>query len=112
MAAGLRGGGRSMQADPAEMVGSYGESGSSHRGRGPKDYVRRDERIHEDVCERLTRDDVLDASDIAVRVEAGVVRLDGTVTASWAKRRAEDLAMVSGVRDVRNNLRTAGRRDA
>ena len=93
MAAGLRGSGRATRPDPAEMVGSYGESGRTHRGRGPKGYVRRDERIHEEVCERLKCDDVLDATDIAVHVRAGVVTLDGTVMRGWAKRRAADLAM-------------------
>jgi osmotically-inducible protein OsmY len=44
-----------------------------------------------------------------VRVEAGVMALEGTVTTRWAKRLAEELAMVSGVRKVRNNLRVRGR---
>ena len=34
----------------------------AHRGRGPKGYRRSDERIREDVCERLTEDPFIDAS--------------------------------------------------
>ena len=81
---------------------------ADHRGRGPKDYVRSDERIRDDVNDRLTEDWRVDASDITVRVEKGEVTLDGTVTAREAKRRAEDLAEdVSGVKHVQNNLRVA-----
>src|SRR3546814_10676980 len=35
-----------------------------HRGRGPKNYVRSDESIREDVNDRLTEDVWLDASEI------------------------------------------------
>jgi len=76
-------------------------------GKGPKGYVRSDERIREDVCDRLSDDDELDASDITVTVTAAEVRLEGTVLDRHSKHRAEDLAeAVSGVRDVTNNLRT------
>lgn len=98
--------------DTSGYGGQYAGLVAGCRGQGPKGYVRRDERIHEDVCERLSRDEELDSRDIDVRVEAGVVTLEGTVTARWARRHAEDLAMVSGVREVRNNLRVRGGRDA
>src|SRR3954453_14579983 len=45
----------------------------SYRGRGPKNYQRSDERIREDVCERLERDERVDASDLEVNVENGIV---------------------------------------
>ena len=78
----------------------------SFRGRGPKGYQRSDERIHEDVCERLAMDHDVDASDIEVQVSGATVTLTGTVNHRSAKRRAEDLAeAVTGVRDVQNNLR-------
>jgi osmotically-inducible protein OsmY len=81
-----------------------------HRGRGPKGYVRSDERICDDVNDRLTDDWRLDASDISVTVESGEVTLDGTVRDRASKRRAEDLAEdISGVRHVQNNLRVADR---
>jgi len=78
----------------------------SHRGRGPKGYSRSDERIRDDVNDRLTDDPFLDATHIEVSVAGGEVTLAGTVTARGDKRRAEDLAdEVSGVKHVQNNLR-------
>jgi osmotically-inducible protein OsmY len=78
----------------------------SHYGRGPKGYIRSDERIREDVSDRLTDDWLVDASDIDVTVHNGEVTLSGTVDSRQAKRRAEDCAeRASGVRDVLNNLR-------
>jgi hypothetical protein len=77
-----------------------------HRGKGPAGYVRGDERILEEVCDRLADDDRLDASDIEVRVDAGEVTLSGLVRAREDKRRAEDISeSVSGVKHLQNNLR-------
>lgn len=84
-----------------------GDSGAQHhRGRGPRGYARSDERIREDVNERLTDDPYLDASDIEVTVSGAEITLSGTVEDRRAKRRAEDIAeSVSGIRHVQNNLR-------
>lgn len=60
------------------------------------------------VCERLDRSRGLDASHIEVRVEDGVVFLDGVARNRREKRRAEDLAEVEGVADVVNALRIRG----
>jgi len=80
----------------------------SFRGVGPKNYERSDDRIREDVCERLAHDHYVDASDIEVTVSAGIVTLAGTIDHRGSKRRAEDIAeSVGGVRDVQNNLRLA-----
>ena len=77
-----------------------------HRGRGPKGYRRSDERIRDDMCDRLADDPRLDASEIEVRVENGEVTLDGTVDSREARRRAEDIAeAAAGVIHVQNNLR-------
>jgi osmotically-inducible protein OsmY len=77
-----------------------------HRGKGPKGYVRRDERILEDVNDRLMQDPYLDASEIEVMVAQAEVTLTGTVESRQDKRRAEDLAdSVSGVAHVQNNIR-------
>ncbi|WP_051440915.1 osmotically-inducible protein OsmY (plasmid) [Ensifer sp. WSM1721] len=77
-----------------------------YRGRGPRNYTRSDQRIREDVSDRLTDDPHVDASDIEVTVENGEVTLSGTVMSRPVKHRAEDIAeSVSGVRDVQNNLR-------
>jgi osmotically-inducible protein OsmY len=77
-----------------------------HRGRGPKGYARSDERIREDVSDRLSDDPEVDASEIEVSVANGEVTLTGTVESREARRRAEDCAeAVSGVKYVQNNLR-------
>jgi osmotically-inducible protein OsmY len=79
-----------------------------YRGRGPKGYRRSDERIKEDVSDRLAEHAYLDASDIEVAVKDGEVILSGTVTHRRDKRAAEDLAEdVSGVKNVQNNLRVS-----
>jgi hypothetical protein len=74
-------------------------------GKGPKGYRRSDERIKEDVCDRLS-DGYIDASEINVQVSDGVVTLTGTVTDKHAKRMAEDIVeQLSGVKDVQNQIR-------
>lgn len=80
----------------------------SHRGRGPKGYQRSDERIREDVCECLTDDPMVDATNMEVHVKSGEVTLTGTVNSRLEKRRAvEIIEDLSGVKDVHNNLRVA-----
>ena len=80
-------------------------------GRGPKGYQRSDDRIREEVCDCMTEDPMLDASEIEVAVRQGEVTLCGSVTSREQKRRAEDVAeRISGVRDVTNQLRVT--RDA
>ena len=77
-----------------------------HRGAGPKDYTRSDERIREDANDRLTEDWRIDASHVTVSVENGEITLNGTVANRRAKRRAEDVVDdISGVKHVQNNLR-------
>jgi osmotically-inducible protein OsmY len=77
-----------------------------YRGRGPKGYRRSDERIRDDVNDRLTDDPHIDASDIEVTVSNREVTLSGTIATRFEKRHAEDIAdSVSGVTHVQNNLR-------
>jgi hypothetical protein len=77
-----------------------------HRGRGPKGYRRSDERIADDINDRLTEDPIIDASEIEVSAKEGEVTLSGAIFRKEDKRRAEDLAeRVSGVSHVQNNLR-------
>lgn len=90
-------------ASRASGIRSY-ERG--YRGLGPKDYTRSDERIREDLCERLSEADDIDASEITVAVRDGVATLQGEVENRWMKYRAEDLAdSCAGVKDVQNSLR-------
>lgn len=98
--------------------GQYGYGGlgtrtGSFRGVGPKNYKRSDERLMEDINERLTDDDDLDASDISVRVSDGKVTLEGSVDQRWMKHRAEDIAdSCTGIREVDNRIVVASRGSA
>ncbi len=84
------------------------EREGQHRGRGPKNYARSDDRIREDVCDRLSDDSRVDASEVHVSVANREVTLSGTVDSREARRRAEDCAeSISGVTHVQNNLRVA-----
>jgi len=88
--------------------GAWRAAGSGYRGHGPSGYTRSDDRIREDVCDRLTDDPTVDASKVEVRVNNGEVTLSGAVNHRWDKRRAEDIAdNISGVKHVQNNLRVS-----
>lgn len=90
-----------------EMPGA-GSARGQFAGRGPKGYQRSDDRIREDVCDRLTDDPDIDASDIEVAVNRGEVTLSGAVRTRDDKRRAEDaIERISGVREVHNTLRVS-----
>jgi osmotically-inducible protein OsmY len=79
---------------------------NEHRGKGPKGYTRTDERIKEDVHERLTEDGQIDASEVEVDVKNGEVFLKGTVKNRQEKRRAEDIIEnISGVKNVENHIK-------
>ena len=77
-----------------------------YRGRGPRGYQRSDARMFEDICDRLTVDPRIDASDVEVDVKAAEVTLRGSVRSREEKRYAEDVVEhVMGVRDVNNHLK-------
>jgi hypothetical protein len=79
------------------------------RGRAPRGYVRSDERIKEDLCDRLMHS-WIDAEDVDIQVRGGEVFLAGTVEDRASKRAIEDLADdVLGVKDVQNNIRLRAR---
>jgi osmotically-inducible protein OsmY len=88
---------------------SYGRSAAEmrqdYRGRGPKGYSRSDERLKEIICERLTDDPRIDASDVTVEVQQGVVKLTGAVPERRTKYQIEDLIERCGAQDVDNQLR-------
>jgi osmotically-inducible protein OsmY len=112
------GGDRGMLERAGDEVASwFGDEGAArrrqmdHRGRGPKGYSRSDDRIREDVSDRLTDDWMIDASSIEVSVEGGEVTLTGEVDSRQAKRHAEDcVESVMGVTHVQNNLRVKSSR--
>ncbi len=87
-------------------LGPHEDRERGHRGRGPRNYRRSDERILDEIGHRFTEDGYLDASDIEIDVGDQEVTLSGSVKTRFEKRHAEDIAeAVSGVRYVQNNLR-------
>jgi hypothetical protein len=96
--------GRERYGSPYAPGPAYGP----YTGIGPRGYHRSDERIFEEVCERLMRHGGIDAQQIDVTVQDGDVILKGNVDSQWAKRAAEDTALsVMGVEDVQNELRVS-----
>jgi len=86
--------------------GFGGDDRGPFYGRGPKGYKRPDERIREEVAEVISRQGFIDATDVEVVVETGVVRLVGSVPYRRDKRGIEHLIeRVHGVEEVRNELR-------
>ena len=83
---------------------------ASHRGKGPRNYNRSDDRINEIVCDRLCDNPELDASAIEVAVKDSDVTLSGEVESKYSKRLAEQLAeQVGGVSNVENRIRVIPR---
>ncbi|HMN46518.1 MAG TPA: BON domain-containing protein [Povalibacter sp.] len=83
-----------------------GSQSQSHRGKGPKGYQRSDERLKEVICERLSDDPRIDASEITLTVSGGTVKLTGLVDNRRDKFEVEELvSQCSGVKDVDNQLR-------
>ena len=76
-------------------------------GRGPRGYKRSDDRIREELNDRLTAHGFIDATDIECSVHNGEVTLSGFVDSPDSKRAAEIVAEgIQGVLDdVHNHLR-------
>ncbi len=92
------------------VYNDYYNNRGQYYGVGPNNYTRSDDRIRDDVNDRLTWDGRIDASDVNVDVNDGVVTLTGSVDRRWDKRIAEDDADdVMGVVDVNNQLRVRNR---
>ena len=81
-----------------------------YEGIGPRGYQRSDDRIFEDVCERISLHGQIDAKDVDVQVENGEVILTGTVNDRRTKRLIEDTVdAIPGLTDIRNELRVQKR---
>lgn len=88
---------------------TWQSSQQSQRGKGPKGYRRSDERIKDEVCERLADDWMVNPSDVSVEVRDGVVTLEGSAQSRQMKHRIEDIAdSVSGVEDIQNRIGISG----
>jgi hypothetical protein len=87
------------------LGGTYRSGAPLPMGRGPKGYQRSDDRIREDICDRLMMS-WMDAERVEVVVREGEVILQGMVKSRDEKRAIEALAeSVLGVKDVHNTLR-------
>ena len=94
------------RSDPYGMVDFMIDRGVDFRGFGPRGYYPSDERILDNVCEMLTRDPRIDATEINVFVQEGVVLLKGKVDSRQTKRLAElAIENLPGVVDIMNHLR-------
>jgi hypothetical protein len=116
---GRYGEGRYRDTDIDEDRFSGSQRGESWRGReggggflsrlfkrGPKGYARSDERIREDISERLYHNASIDSSEVSVTVSSGKVTLEGTVPQRWMRHAIENEAdRCTGVRDIDNNIR-------
>lgn len=91
--------------DAAAPAGPRAAPRGGQRGRGPK-AARQDSSIADEVYSRLTDDEHVDAGEILVNVENGVVTLTGEVPERRMKHRAEDLVSeIRGVRELHNRIR-------
>ncbi len=90
--------------------GGGGQGGARRRyPPGPKGYQRSDERVKEDISERLYRAYHIDSSEVTVDVRAGKVTLEGTVPSRHMKHAIEDMVDdCPGVVEIDNRIRVAG----
>lgn len=82
----------------------YGATGVARKG--PKGYVRSDERLHDDICMRLAAESWLDLREVDVHVKDGHVTLDGEVPDRFTRHAIEDIAEGAwGVNGIDNRIR-------
>ena len=90
----------------------YSRYGPSYRNRpfasGPKGYQRSDERLKEDISERLMEARHIDSSEVTVDVRGAKVFLEGEVPSRHMKHAIEDLVdACPGVQDIENRIRVS-----
>lgn len=96
----------SPPGDPLLPRESDRRAAPSYRGIGPKNFRRSDDRIREEVCERLSEAHGIDATDIDVHVTDGAVLLTGAVLRGREIGIAEEIAhSCGGVREVENRIK-------
>jgi hypothetical protein len=75
---------------------------------GPKGYQRSDERLREDISERLMQAHEIDSSEVTVEVSGAKAVVEGTVPQRWMKHAIEDLVdACPGVQDIDNRIRVS-----
>lgn len=100
---------RDWRPDETPFYGVTGSGTSSgaleRRGKAPKGYVRSDERLREEICERMAGHGH-DWSDVEVQVQGGAVTLTGRVEDRRMRFDAEHIADgVRGVGEITNQIR-------
>jgi osmotically-inducible protein OsmY len=102
--------------EESRQKASTHENHPEHGTCEPKGHMLTDQRIREDICERLSRPpsrfdaaefDVqpLEVSDVTVEVEGGKVTLQGTVSDRRVKHYIEELVdACPGVQDIENRI--------
>jgi hypothetical protein len=96
---------------PAFGYGFTEGATGAFRGRGPKGYERSDDRLREIICERLTDDPRIDASDVHIEVRDKVAKLTGQVPDRRTKYEIEDVVEHCGVKDIDNQVRVRSKSD-
>ena len=90
--------------DP-RFVREHGFAGP-YVGRGPKGYVRSDERIREEICEMLYLQGYVNTAEVEVGVKNGEVTFTGSVQSRGDKRFIEEMVeRVAGVVEIHNQIR-------
>jgi|GEM_PF-3629468 len=98
----------------SQFGSSYGSGNQETSRKGqfagttPKNFKRSDERIYDDICQKLSQEGHFDVSDVEIKVESGEVSLEGNIENRSDKHRIEMLVdSIMGVKDITNNLKIA-----
>jgi len=92
------------QGGYGQSQGAYGQTQTGRRG--PKGWQRSDDRIKDDISERLYNSTHIDSSEVTVEVSSGKVTLEGSVRDRNTKHEIENLIdQCPGVKDIENRIR-------
>jgi hypothetical protein len=101
-------GGQFMRDHYGASSSSWGKPNIDYSGLGPKGFELSDQQIFEEVCHSLFLSPIVNASQLVVSVQNGVVYLKGIVGNRSMKKEAEKcVETVLGVKDIFNQLQLA-----